>query len=80
MAAALDQASSTSEPAVSASAASSASDASACVGAALGPDADQHDAFEPQLAVLDLGDVGELGGQAGDAAQRAAVFEVELAR
>ena len=30
----------------------------------LGPDADQHDALEPQLAVLDLGDVFELGRQA----------------
>ena len=47
-------------------------------GAAVGPHADQHDAFEPQLAVLDLGDVGEFGGQPGDAAQRRAVFEREL--
>ena len=47
-------------------------------GAAVGPDADQHDALEAQLPVLDLGDVGELGGQAGDPAQRGAVFEVRV--
>ena len=49
-------------------------------GAAFGPDADQHDALEPQLPVLDLGDVGEFGGQTGHAAQRRAVFEGELTR
>ena len=49
-------------------------------GAALGPHADQHDALEPQLAVLDLGDVGEFGRQTGHAAQRRAVFEGELTR
>ena len=49
------------------------------LGAALGPDADEHDALEAQLPVLDLGDVGELGGQTPDAAQRAAILEVELA-
>ena len=32
---------------------------------ALGPHADEHDALEPELAVLDLGDVLELGRQAG---------------
>ena len=31
-------------------------------GAALGPHADQHDALEAQLPVLDLGNVGEFGG------------------
>ena len=46
---------------------------------ALGPDADQHDPLEAQLAVLDLGDVGELGGQTGDAAQRVALGEFEIA-
>ena len=58
------------EPAVSASAASSRSEFSASLDGALGPDADQHDALEAQLAVLDLGDVLELGRQPGDAAQR----------
>ena len=42
---------------------------------ALGPDTDQHDALEAQLPVLDLGDVGELGGEPGDAAERAALLE-----
>ena len=32
---------------------------------AVGPDPDQHDPLEAQLAVLDLGDVLELGGQPG---------------
>jgi len=32
----------------------------------LGPHTDQHDAFQAQPAVLDLGDVGEFGGQSGD--------------
>ena len=49
-------------------------------GAAVGPHADQHHPLEAQLAVLDLGDVGEFGGQPGDAAQRGAVVEGELAR
>ncbi len=49
-------------------------------GAAFGPDADQHDALESQLAVLDLGDVGEFGRQTGHAAQRRAVFEGQLTR
>ena len=48
------------------------------VDGALGPDADEHDALQAQLAVLDLGDVLELGGQPGDAAQRRALLEVEL--
>ena len=47
-------------------------------GTALGPHTDEHDALESQLAVLDLGDVGELGRQTGHAAQRGAVFEREL--
>ena len=50
-------ASSTCEPAVSASAASSASEFSASSTVPVGPDADQHDPLEAQLAVLDLGDV-----------------------
>src|SRR4051794_27906612 len=36
-------------------------------------------ALQAQLAVLDLGDVGELGRQAGDAAQRAALLELQVA-
>ena len=72
--------SSTCEPAVSASRASSVSEALGLLGAALGPDADEHDALEAQLPVLDLGDVGELGGEPGDAAQRAALLEVERRR
>ena len=40
--------------------------------------ADEHDVLEPQLSVLDLGDVFELGRQTGDAAQRRAVFAIEL--
>ena len=39
---------------------------------ALGPHPDQHDPLQAQLPVLDLGDVGELGGEAGHAAQRPA--------
>ena len=38
----------------------------ACIdvrGAALGPHAHQHDAFQPKLAVLDLRDVGEFSRQ-----------------
>ena len=49
-------------------------------GGAVGPDADEHDAFEPQLAVFDLGDVGEFGRETGHPAQRRAVFEGEFAR
>ena len=45
---------------------------------ALRVDADQHDVLEPQLPVLDLGDVLELGGEPGDAAQRLALLAVEL--
>ena len=41
------------------------------------PDADEHHALEPQLAVLDLGDVFELRREPGDAAQRLAILEVE---
>ncbi len=48
------------------------------VGRALAPDGGQHDPLEPQLAVLDLGDVLELGGQPGDAAQGRALLAVEL--
>ena len=45
---------------------------------ALGPDAGEHDALQAQLPVLDLGDVLELGGEAGDAAQRRALLALEL--
>ncbi len=48
------------------------------VGGALGPDAGEHDALEAQLAVLDLGDVLELGRQALDASERGALLAVEL--
>ena len=40
--------------------------------------ADEDDVLEPQLPVLDLGDVLELGGQPGDAAQRGALLAVPL--
>ena len=49
------------------------------VGRRARPDADEHDPFELELPVLDLGDVGELGGQALHAAQRGAVLEVTVA-
>ncbi len=45
---------------------------------ALGVDADEHDLLEAQLPVLDLGDVLELGGQAGDTAERLALLALEL--
>ena len=48
------------------------------LGGALGPDGGQHHPLEPQLAVLDLGDVLELGGQPRDTAQRSAVLAVVL--
>lgn len=44
-------------------------------GTALGPNPHQHNAFQAQLAILDLGDVLELGRQPGDPAQRRAVVE-----
>ena len=44
----------------------------------LGPDAHQDDPLQPQLAVLDLGDVLELGGQAGDPTQGIPLGEVLL--
>ena len=72
-------ASSTCEPAVSASRASSASEFSASAWRALGPDADQDDPLEAQLAVLDLGDVFEFGRQAGDPAQRRTLGPFQLA-
>ena len=65
-------------PAVSASAASSRSEFSASSSEPLRVDADQHDVLEPQLPVLDLGDVFELGREPGDAAQGRALFAVEL--
>jgi hypothetical protein len=45
---------------------------------AAGVDADEHDVLEPELPVLDLGDVVELGTQAGDTTQRRALLAVEL--
>ena len=49
------------------------------LGGAFGPHPDQHYAFEAKLPVLDLADVGQLGRQADDPAQRNAVLEVETA-
>ena len=46
---------------------------------ALGPHADQHDLLEADLAVLDLGDVLEFGGEADDATQRLPILKVEFA-
>ena len=46
--------------------------------AAGGPDADQHDALQEQLAVLDLGDVGQLGRHPGDSAQGQPILEILL--
>ena len=48
-------------------------------GAALGPNAHQHNAFQPKLSVFDFGDVFEFGGQPGDAAQRGAVSVLDTA-
>ena len=42
------------------------------------PDAGEDDAFEADLAVFDLGDVFELGGESGDTGERGALGEVEL--
>jgi hypothetical protein len=47
-------------------------------GGTFGPDADQDHPFEAELAVLDLGDVGQFGGQPGDPAQRVPLFELEI--
>ena len=71
--------SSTWEPAVSARSCSSRSEFSASVAGPGGPDADQDDPLEPQLAVFDLGDILELGGEARHAAQRLALLEVHVA-
>ena len=49
------------------------------LGRALGPDADQDDPLEPELAVLDLGDVLELGRQARHPAQRVALGQLHRA-
>ena len=43
-----------------------------------GPDADEDDLLQPELAVLDLGDVLELGAQPVDAAQGVPLGEVLL--
>ncbi len=45
---------------------------------ARGPDADEDDPLQTELAVLDLGDVLELGGQARHPAESRAVGAVEL--
>src|SRR6478609_5918323 len=45
---------------------------------AAGPDADQDDLLELQLAVFDLGDVPEFGGEPRDAAERGAVSQVVI--
>ena len=44
----------------------------------VGPHGGEHDALEAQLSVLDLGDVLELGRQAGDAAKGRSLLAVEL--
>jgi hypothetical protein len=49
------------------------------LGGAVGPDRGQHDPLETQLTVLDLGDVGELGGESGDPAQGGALLALEAA-
>ena len=46
--------------------------------AALHPYPDQHHAFQPQLAVFDLGDIGELSGQPGHPTQGDAILKVEF--
>src|SRR5690606_831482 len=48
------------------------------LGIAGGVQAGEDHALQAQLAVLDLADVLELGGEPGDAAQRLSVGEVEL--
>ena len=45
---------------------------------ALGPDPDEHDPLQAELAVLDLGDVLELGAQAGDPAELVPLGQVLL--
>ena len=45
---------------------------------ALGPDTDKHDLLQSDLAVLDLGDVLEFGGQSRDSAQCLSIPQVEL--
>ncbi|MDF2493042.1 MAG: methylase RsmC, partial [Microbacterium sp.] len=44
----------------------------------LGVHTDEHDVLQPQLAVLDLGDVLELGGESGDATERRALLTIPL--
>jgi len=48
-------------------------------GRSFGPDTDQHHPLEPQLAILDLGDVSQLGGEPGHAPQRVSLLQLELA-
>ena len=45
---------------------------------ALPVDADEHDVLEPQLAVLDLGDVVEFGRKTGNALERMSIVAIEL--
>ena len=45
---------------------------------ALRIDTDEHHLFESQLAILNLGDVLEFGGESGDPLERLAIGEVEL--
>ena len=46
---------------------------------AVGPDPDEHDPLEPELPVLDLADVLELGRQAGDPPQGVPLLELVVA-
>jgi hypothetical protein len=45
---------------------------------AVGPYPDQHDPFQAQRPVLDLGDIGEFGGEPRDPSQCVPVLEVQL--
>ena len=48
------------------------------VDGALGPDTDEHNLLEADLAVFDLGDVLEFGGQPRDSTQRLSIPQVQL--
>ena len=48
------------------------------LGGALGPHSDEHDLLQAHLAVFDLGDVLEFGGQAHHTAKRLTVLKVEV--
>lgn len=45
---------------------------------ALPVDSDEHDVLEAQLPVLDLGDIGKLGGESADPTEGVALLAVEL--